>query len=230
MTESLEAPVVGAKVLRISDRGYLQSPAVATGEWPVSPRGYRSPRGFFFWAFPRILLDCAYPLSVGYAVAVIRVLPHDTPGLRTITPTVPVRWPHYAPTVPRDADCVVARNMVGIARAVRIEQVIVREYDATVSGQHLREYGVPVQTPTRQEVTLGVDTDSWFLDIASVPVACGDYYTCGRPTREYADLVREDPTALRTVPHLWYGWQDSPCAARGVLDAAVAQVRTILRR
>ncbi|GIW60017.1 MAG: hypothetical protein KatS3mg087_1083 [Patescibacteria group bacterium] len=79
-TPIIEAPVVGAKVLRISDRGYLRSPAVRTDDWPFSPRGYFSPRGFFFWAFPPVILDVAYPLAPGYALAIVQVLPHDAPG------------------------------------------------------------------------------------------------------------------------------------------------------
>ncbi|GIW60023.1 MAG: hypothetical protein KatS3mg087_1089 [Patescibacteria group bacterium] len=170
MSDAIEAPVVGAKVLGVSGRR-LVSP-VAIAHWPVSLRGYRSARGFFFWAFPTAWLSLARPMHSDEILAIVRVLPHDTPGLTCIEPAGQPTWPSYAPTIPPGADCVVARNMVGIARAIQIDHIILHPaYSAPVG-----DYGRLVIPDNYSDRPIEVSANSWRVRSALLPMR-GNYET-----------------------------------------------------
>ncbi|GIW60005.1 MAG: hypothetical protein KatS3mg087_1071 [Patescibacteria group bacterium] len=148
----LEAPVVGVKFYSVdSERGLLRSHTVRV-EWPANqPPRYVSRRGFFFWAFPQSWILFASPAvppspSAVRALAIVRVLPHDSGDCIRVDGMLN-SWPEYAPRVPRNADVVVARNMIGIARAIEIVEL--RLYDFLAATDELRDrlaahYGVPV--------------------------------------------------------------------------------------
>ncbi|GIW60022.1 MAG: hypothetical protein KatS3mg087_1088 [Patescibacteria group bacterium] len=148
----LEAPVVGVKFYSVdSERALLRSHTVRVVWPPNRPPRYVSRRGFFFWAFPQSWIRFASPTvppspSCVRALAIVRVLPHDTDGCLRVDGMLN-SWPEYAPRVPHATDCVVARNMIGIARAIEILEL--RLYDFMAATDELRNrlaahYGVAV--------------------------------------------------------------------------------------
>ncbi|GIW60016.1 MAG: hypothetical protein KatS3mg087_1082 [Patescibacteria group bacterium] len=124
MADVLEAPVVGVKILKLANDGRRLRSAAVNADWPFSPRGYRSARGFFFWSFPPAWLPLVRPMHADEVIAIVRVLPADTPCLSSVEPVGNPTWPRYMDDLPLDADAMCARNMVAVARAVAIDCIV----------------------------------------------------------------------------------------------------------
>ncbi|GIW60008.1 MAG: hypothetical protein KatS3mg087_1074 [Patescibacteria group bacterium] len=153
----LTAPVCGVKVLEIHGRYKLSSP-VASTIWPPAS-AYSSLRGLFFWAFPAAWRRYVWISSQVNVAALVDVVPADTESCR-IEPIVRnLFWPESLPTL-NDGDCLVARNLVGVARCLRIETIIVSQCLTERQLERLSEYA-PLRVSHSGFPRLEVWTSGW---------------------------------------------------------------------
>ncbi|GIW60019.1 MAG: hypothetical protein KatS3mg087_1085 [Patescibacteria group bacterium] len=155
----LTAPVCGVKVLEIHRRYQLASP-VASTIWPPA-QSYFSTRGLFFWAFPETWCRYLWSASQINVAALVDVVPADTDSCR-ISPGIPnLVWPEDVPPIQHfECDCLVARNMVGIARCLRIRNLIVSRCLSDRQLHRLAEYA-PVRVSHNEFPRLEVWTSGW---------------------------------------------------------------------
>lgn len=156
--EPIVAPVIGVKHFTLTRDGYLCSPMVGR-IWPPGSRNYKADRGLFFWAFPDQWLSRIRPYEVSpdSVVAIIRVIPRRSRAI-LIKPVGRMVWPEYAPCIPPGADCVVARNFVGLAYAIEIVRVWVNR---PIQARWLRSiYNLPATVAGKRR-PIRVDAYGW---------------------------------------------------------------------
>ncbi|GIW60013.1 MAG: hypothetical protein KatS3mg087_1079 [Patescibacteria group bacterium] len=137
---------------------------------------------FFFWAFPTAWLDLAHPMDPDEILAIIRVLPHETPGLAAIEPSGQPTWPKYMPAIPEDADAICARNFVAIARAIEIQQIVLHpERHSPPKG-----YGRTIRPESYAERPIAVTASSWSVS-AHTSISVWAEYESVRVSRYCAD-------------------------------------------
>ncbi|GIW60003.1 MAG: hypothetical protein KatS3mg087_1069 [Patescibacteria group bacterium] len=198
----IEAPVTGVKVFRVTDCGLLQSP-YAYCIWPAVNSGYCSTRGFFFWAFPNEWHNYLAPPR-GAVLAVVKVLPSKTRRLISVDPFgVTQKWPNYLPELPKRVDAVCARNLVGIARAIRIELLIGRanDFDGSQLQRKLEQYA-PLRLVEEQRPCILCGSCCWEVYGASsgdCPLLESDYYWVRLPSEHKLRRWRCRKTRTMTV-------------------------------
>ncbi|GIV52227.1 MAG: hypothetical protein KatS3mg038_2748 [Candidatus Kapaibacterium sp.] len=133
----------------------LASPLVKSRWEPRRPPEYRARYGIYLWSLPASLLDAwqyMRPSDQHHVIAVMRVVPRrkrqlELEPVRSISS---VRHVHFGA-----ADVLWHRNYVAIARAVRIERLILHpEAPGEVVGL-CHQYGVPVHVSQHDAIIVG---------------------------------------------------------------------------
>ncbi|GIW60006.1 MAG: hypothetical protein KatS3mg087_1072 [Patescibacteria group bacterium] len=215
MTQQISASVVrGVKIFDIWKPNTLYSPRAAI-PWPSKCSAYSSSRGFFFWALPPSWYDRIVPLRPGSAAVIVRVLPRETQAQPIEpSPDTGLQWPDYAPTLPQDCDCIVARNLVAIAATLTIERVIV---PGTSYWPGLEKYA-PVSICDRTPYPrVCVDDDSWLIETDNYfTVICGSYDSVAVPHHPLrADIISAQ-----------YSYVHAPRTCRGLIDRVTRILRS----
>ncbi|GIV49917.1 MAG: hypothetical protein KatS3mg038_0438 [Candidatus Kapaibacterium sp.] len=117
----LVAPLYGVKAVDLCWPPAISSPYADT-VWPPSPsRVYTARNGIYFWALDwRRIWRTLGPLTGVQAILLLEAVPAETPGVLL----EPVRE-CTGPQLPPQADAIVHRNLVAIARAVRVCAMLV---------------------------------------------------------------------------------------------------------
>ncbi|GIV51299.1 MAG: hypothetical protein KatS3mg038_1820 [Candidatus Kapaibacterium sp.] len=158
----LEAEVRGCKVLtveRLPPHKFMLTSPLARSPWePRRPPEYRARYGIYLWSLPASLLD-AYeymlPMDVSDVIAMMRVVPSCAEQLELV-PAITLARPNYIEF--RGADVLYHRNMVAIARAVRIERLILHPEAPREVVTLCHQYGVPVHVSHCGAIAIG---DGW---------------------------------------------------------------------
>ncbi|GIV49795.1 MAG: hypothetical protein KatS3mg038_0316 [Candidatus Kapaibacterium sp.] len=112
----LVTPLYGVKAVDLCWPPAISSPYADT-VWPPSPsRVYTARNGIYFWALDwRRIWRTLGPLTGVQAILLLEAVPAETPGVLL----EPARE-CTGPQLPPEADAIVHRNLVAIARAVRV--------------------------------------------------------------------------------------------------------------
>ncbi|GIV51932.1 MAG: hypothetical protein KatS3mg038_2453 [Candidatus Kapaibacterium sp.] len=155
----LTAEVRGVKVLEVYrlpppwELLTLASP-LAQSRWePRRPPEYRARHGIYFWALPTLLLDAweyMRPVDRYYVVALVRAVPRRRRQLE-LEPVRSICEPRRIDF--GGADVLWHRNYVAIARAVRIERLIVHPDAPGEVVTLCHRYGVPVHVSQCDAIT-----------------------------------------------------------------------------
>ncbi|GIV52610.1 MAG: hypothetical protein KatS3mg038_3132 [Candidatus Kapaibacterium sp.] len=141
----------------------LTSPYAKSLWEPRRPPEYRARHGIYLWALPTVLLDAweyMRPVDRYYVVALVRAVPRRQRQLEL----EPVRWISSPNRVDFcGADVLWHRNYVGIARAVRIERLIVHRYAPRAIVALCSQYGVPVHVSQCDAITVA----DWTVRVCS---------------------------------------------------------------
>ncbi|GIV52041.1 MAG: hypothetical protein KatS3mg038_2562 [Candidatus Kapaibacterium sp.] len=155
----LEAEVRGCKVLtveRLPPHKFMLTSPLARSPWdPRRPPEYRARYGIYLWSPPASLLDAwqyMRPSDQHHVIAVMRVVPRrkrqlELEPVRSISS---VRHVHFGA-----ADVLWHRNYVAIARAVRIERLIVHPDAPGEVVTLCHRYGVPVHVSQHDAILVG---------------------------------------------------------------------------
>ncbi|GIW60021.1 MAG: hypothetical protein KatS3mg087_1087 [Patescibacteria group bacterium] len=209
----LEATVRAVKILDVLPPGELCSPRAGI-IWPTAT-AYSSARGFFCWALPPSWYSRIVPLRPRSAAVILRVLPHETRGQPIEPPPdTALRWPDYVSEIPAEADVIVARNLVAVARAVAIERVIVRGEDYWPRLAQYAPVSICNRTPFPRAY---VDDDSWLIQTDDyVTVLCGGYDSVAIPNPDF-------PSGS---PCVRYSYLHAPRTCRGLIDRVTRILRS----
>ncbi|GIV52632.1 MAG: hypothetical protein KatS3mg038_3153 [Candidatus Kapaibacterium sp.] len=193
----LTAEVRGIKVLEVyrlpppGELLTLASPLVKSPWEPRRPPEYRARHGIYFWALPTLLLDAweyMRPVDRYYVVALVRAVPR-----RQRQPELePVRWIGRPRRIDfRGADVLWHRNYVGIARAVRIERLIVHRYAPRAIVALCSQYGVPVHVSQCDAITVADWTVRVCSEMRRVALYT-EHATVSLPGRTVSDMLDDE--------------------------------------
>ncbi|GIV50804.1 MAG: hypothetical protein KatS3mg038_1325 [Candidatus Kapaibacterium sp.] len=211
----LEAEVRGLKVLkayRLAPKYTtiaLTSPYAKSLWMPHEPPEYRARHGIYLWAMPTVLLDAwqyMCPTHGRDVIAIMRVVPSCDEQLE-LGPLSNLPHPNYVQF--RGADVLYHRNYVAIARAVRIERLIVHPDAPGEVVTLCHQYGVPVHISQHRAIVISCGTVTMLSTTCRI-VLSTDGASLRVPGRTVSGLL-EDKSLVALV--------------RQAIEQAVAEIR-----
>ncbi|GIV51294.1 MAG: hypothetical protein KatS3mg038_1815 [Candidatus Kapaibacterium sp.] len=194
----LVTPLYGVKAVDLCWPPAISSPYADT-VWPPSPsRVYTARNGIYFWALDwRRIWRTLGPLTGVQAILLLEAVPAETPGVLL----EPVRE-CTGPQLPPQADAIVHRNLVAIARAVRVCAMLV---------------------PT-DWAPAGISDRIYHLASDSVCAVSPDSIQA-RTTRSYHITTTRVIVSSREEGHLICEWERGPIRCRQIVDLMLAELR-----
>lgn len=170
------------KVLKVLDVDFdcssetlqLRSP-LADSIWHPA-EAYRAEHGIFLWVIPQNLQEIVVPMEDS-VLAVVSVLPGGTAGLE-LRPRRKMEWPvQLVDPLPVNRDVMVYRNFLGLARCVRIEELILpagrlQKYAEVLS----KRYSVPVTV--RQGLQSYCRVDASYVNVVGTSCSVMAQHDC----------------------------------------------------